>query len=295
MLIVICGATATGKSKLGLKLAQKLNSIIISADSRQVYQDFNIGTAKPSDNDLKLIPHYFINTHHPHQTLTLADYQEEVQLILDNHFQKSNIPPLLLGGTGLYIKSIVKGLKIPRVAPQEDLRKQLSQLGQSQIYEFLRQVDPLATQKIHFNDQVRTLRALEVFYTTGEPISSQQGENPPSYPILQIGLDCPPEILNQRIEKRTHEMIKMGFVEEVKDLETKYNQELPLFKTLGYAEIQEYLRGKITLNEAIDLIIIHTRQFAKRQRTWFRKQVEIEWFDATSTTLFKDVCNFLEI
>ena len=295
MLIVICGATATGKSKLGLKLAQKLNSIIISADSRQVYQDFNIGTAKPNDSELKLIPHYFINTHHPHQILTLADYQEGVQLILDNHFKTSNIPPLLVGGTGLYIKSITKGLKIPRVAPQEDLRKQLSQLGQSQIYEFLRQVDTLAAQKIHFNDKVRTLRALEVFYTTGKPISSQQGENPPSYPIVQIGLDCPPEILNKRIEKRTHKMIKMGFVEEVKKLETKYNKELPLFKTLGYAEIQEYLRGKITLNEAIDLIVIHTRQFAKRQRTWFRKQFEIKWFDATSTTLFEDVCNFLEI
>lgn len=293
MLIVICGATATGKSNLSVKLAQKLNSIIISADSRQIYKDFNIGTAKPSLTELNLIPHYLIDIYEPTINLTLADYQEQVNNILNNHWQNSTIPPLLVGGTGLYIKSIVKGLKIPRVAPNEDLRSQLSELGQGYNYEVLSKIDPLATQKIHLNDQFRTLRALEVFYVTGKPISEQQGENPPNYPIVQIGLDCPVETLNQRIIVRTKEMINQGLVEEVKELELKYGEDLPLLKTLGYAEIQQYLRGKISFEDAIELIIIHTRQFAKRQRTWFRAEPEIKWFDATSVNLFDQVYNFI--
>jgi tRNA dimethylallyltransferase len=289
MLIVICGATATGKSGLSIKLAQQFNSIIISADSRQVYRDFNIGTAKLSVSELKLVPHYLIDSYEPTFTLTLADYQEQVQGILTNHFQNEASPAFLVGGTGLYIKSIVRGLKIPRVAPQEYLRSQLSQMGQTQLYEFLRQVDPVATQKIHPHDQVRTLRALEVYYVTGQPISIQQGENPPNYPILQIGLDCPSEILNQWIEKRTQQMIDQGLIEEVKQLEAKYNPDLPLLKTLGYAEIQQYLREEIDLLEAMKLITIHTRQFAKRQRTWFRADPSIKWFDATSPNLFEEV------
>lgn len=289
MLIVICGATATGKSSLSIKLAQKFNSIIISADSRQVYRDFNIGTAKPSLDELKLVPHYLIDSYDPTLTLTLADYQEQVQGILTQHFQTYSTPALLVGGTGLYIKSIVRGLKIPRVAPQDNLRSQLSELGQAQLYEFLEQVDPVATQKIHHHDHIRTLRALEVYYVTGQPISTQQGENPPHYPILQIGLDCPPAILNQWIEKRTQQMIEQGLIAEVKELEIKYNPDLPLLKTLGYAEIQQYLRGKIDLSEAIELIKIHTRQFAKRQRTWFRADGDIQWFDVTSPTLWEEV------
>ncbi len=294
MLIVICGATATGKSNLSIKLAQKLNSIIISADSRQIYQDFNIGTAKPSLTELNLIPHYLIDCYEPTINLTLADYQDQVNNILNNHWQKTTIPPLLVGGTGLYINAIVKGLKIPRVAPQEDLRSQLTTFGKKYNYEVLSQVDPVATQKIHRNDQIRTLRALEVFYTTGKPITEQQGENPPNYPILQIGLDCPVDLLNQRIMKRTEDMINQGLVEEVQQLELKYGQDLPLLKTLGYAEIQQYLRGEIPLSDAIELIIIHTRQFAKRQRTWFRADPEIKWFDTTSLDLFDQIYNIID-
>lgn len=295
MLIVICGATATGKSNLSIKIAQKLNSIIISADSRQVYRDFNIGTAKLSFDQLKLVPHYLIDCYEPNFTLTLADYQLTVNNLLNQHFETSKSPPLLVGGTGLYIKSITKGLKIPRVSPNQELRQQLLTLGQGHNYAILKQIDPLAIQKIHSNDQVRTLRALEVFYTTGKPISEQQGETPPDYPIIQIGLDCCVEILNQWIKQRTQEMIAQGLVEEVQQLELKYGQDLPLLKTLGYQEIQQYLRGKITLDQAQELIMIHTRQFAKRQRTWFKADPQITWFDSTSKTLFNDVFNFIDI
>ncbi|MGD2182935.1 tRNA (adenosine(37)-N6)-dimethylallyltransferase MiaA [Lusitaniella coriacea] len=285
-LIVICGATATGKSSLALNLAQRLNSIVISADSRQVYREFDIGTAKPTREEQQLIPHYLIDVCNPTETLTLAEYQEQAQSIIQKSITSlSSLPPFLVGGTGLYIKSIVKGLKIPRVSPQPKLRENLQSLGQKQCYGFLQQIDPIAAQKIHPNDKVRTLRALEVFYVTGKPISEQQGENLPPYPILQIGLDCGAEALEKRIERRTEKMIAMGFVDEVEKLGQKYGWTLPLLDTLGYAEIKQYLIGKISLPEAKDLTILHTRQFAKRQRTWFRAYPDIEWFDANHSEI----------
>ncbi len=285
-LIVVCGATATGKTALALEIAQSINSIIISADSRQVYRELDIGTAKPTQEEQDLIPHYLIDICEPTETLTLAEYQEKAQNLIDKNIANF---PLLVGGTGLYIKSIVKGLKIPRVSPQTQLRLQLQALGQQQCYQILQQVDPIGSQKIHPNDQVRTLRALEVFYVTGIPISQQQGENPPTYPIVQIGLDCSSEELKKRIEKRTKKMINMGLIEEVENLVKKYGWDLPLFKTLGYAEIINYLQGKLSLSEAEKEIIVHTRQFAKRQRTWFRAYPEIEWFDTTSSHLVEKV------
>lgn len=284
MLIVICGATASGKSGLALELAQRLNTIIISADSRQIYREFDIGTAKPSVTEQKLVPHYLIDICEPTENFTLAEYQLNAQNLITNF---AAYPPLLVGGTGLYIKSITKGLKIPRVSPQPELRSQLIALGQTQLYGWLTQVDPIAAQKIHPNDQVRTLRALEVFYVTGKPISEQQGENPPDYPILQIGLDGEVAELDRRIEIRTHQMIELGLVKEVEYLIQKYGQDLPLLNTLGYAELKQYLAGYLSLAEAIDLTILHTRQFAKRQRTWFKAYPEIEWFDVNNPNLLE--------
>lgn len=278
MLIVICGATASGKSGLALEIAQRLNSAIISADSRQIYKEFDIGTAKPTIAEQKLVPHYQIDICEPTEILTLAEYQQQTELIVK---QKDTIP-LLVGGTGLYLDSITKGLKIPRVAPQPELRSQLSTLGQSQIHAWLTQIDPAAAKKIHLNDHYRTLRALEVYYVTGIPISAQQGENPPDYPILQIGLDCEVEALDRRIATRVGQMIEMGLVEEVKYLCDKYGRDLPLLSTLGYAEIKQYLLGEIDLEQAIALTVTHTRQFAKRQRTWFNKNKQINWFDHSS-------------
>ncbi|MBE9126267.1 MULTISPECIES: tRNA (adenosine(37)-N6)-dimethylallyltransferase MiaA [unclassified Coleofasciculus] len=291
-LIVVCGATATGKSGLALELAQRLGSIILSADSRQVYREFDIGTAKPSVAEQQLVPHYFIDSCAPTETLTVAEYQEQAQaLITSPPLPHSPTPPLLLvGGTGLYIKAVVRGLKIPRVAPNLELRSQLSALGQTQLYAFLHQVDPTAAEKIHPNDEVRTLRALEVYYVTGCPISEQQGENPPDYPILQIGLECTDlDKLTHRIAQRTEKMIVAGLVEEVETLCKKYGWDLPLLDTLGYREIKQYLISKISLLEARELTILHTRQFAKRQRTWFRAYPEIEWFDADSPDLVEKV------
>ncbi|MEH2226242.1 tRNA (adenosine(37)-N6)-dimethylallyltransferase MiaA [Nostoc sp.] len=285
-LIVICGATATGKSGLALALAGRLGSAILSADSRQVYREFDIGTAKPTVAEQKLVPHYLIDICNPADIMTLADYQHQTQALIAS---VGVAPVFLVGGTGLYIRSIVQGMKIPRVAPQTELRSQLESLGQSQLYAMLQQVDPAAAQKIHGNDLVRTLRALEVFYVTGYPISQQQGENPPNYPILQIGLDCGVERLAARIQQRTEQMIANGLAAEVENLCQKYGADLSLLNTLGYQEIKQYLAGDISLDEAKELIILHTRQFAKRQRTWFRAYPQIEWFDANAPDLLEKV------
>jgi tRNA dimethylallyltransferase len=285
MLIVICGATATGKSGLAIEIAQRLNSSIISADSRQVYREFDIATAKVSSAELALVPHYFISTYEPNHTLTVAEYQLQAQQLIETLHQQDTIP-LLVGGTGLYIKSVVKGMKIPRVAPQPELRSQLTRLGQSQCYQILQQVDAPAAAKIHANDPIRTIRALEVYYVTGRSISSQQGEEPPSYPILQIGLDCVDlDVLTHRIQRRTQQMVEWGWAAEVAYLGEKYGWDLPLLNTLGYAEMRQHLQGEISMVEAIDLTILHTRQFAKRQRTWFRSIPEIEWFDSDDKLL----------
>jgi tRNA dimethylallyltransferase len=285
MLIVICGATATGKSGLAIAIAQRLNSPIISADSRQIYREFDIATAKVSSAELALVRHELVSTSDPYFTVTLAQYQSQAQALIKKFHQQAQVP-LLVGGTGLYIKSVVKGMKIPRVAPQPDLRSQLLALGQVQCYQILAHLDRQAAEKIHPNDAIRTVRALEVYYVTGQTISSQQGEDPPSYPILQIGLDCERvDLLIDRIQHRTKQMLAMGWEDEVKYLGTKYGWELPLLDTLGYAEMRHYIRGEISLPEAIELTIVHTRQFAKRQRTWFRSIPEIEWFDSNDPIL----------
>jgi tRNA dimethylallyltransferase len=286
-LLVICGATATGKSGLALQIAQRcqqdgsLPPLIISADSRQVYREFDIGTAKPSWADQQQVPHALIDCCLPTASFTLADYKQQArQQLLRQH------QPILVGGTGLYIKTIVRGLKIPPVAPQPQLRAQLAELGQPFCWDLLEQVDPVAAAKIHRNDQVRTLRALEVFYVSGQPISQQQGEEPPHYPILQIGLDCANlDRMDERIAQRTRQMLEVGFVAEVTQLCQKYGADLPLLNTLGYAEIKRYLTGDLSLAAAETEIVLHTRQFAKHQRTWFRADSTIEWFDADRPSL----------
>ena len=278
----ICGATATGKSGLGIAVARELGSIIISADSRQIYREFDIGSAKVTQAEMAEIPHYLVDAYDPTQTVSAAMFQDQANQILS----KAALP-LLVGGTGLYLRAITHGMQIPRVAQHRELRSQLEALGQGLCYQLLQHLDPKACLKIHGNDRIRTVRALEVFYVTGMPMSAQQGEIRPDYPILQIGLRS--ECLNDRIIRRTRQMFELGFVDEVQNLVARYGDDLPLLNTLGYQEVRQYLRGEITLEESELLTVMHTRQFAKRQRTWFNGIKEIEWFDADDPDLFDRV------
>ena len=292
-LIVICGPTATGKSGLALRCAKRLNSPILSADSRQVYQDFDIGTAKPTQSEQRQVTHHLIDIYPPTATLTAAQYQEKAQALI-RQYQALGVTPILVGGTGLYIQSIVQGLRIPRVPPQPDLRQQLGTIAQPERYQWLQQVDPPSSIKIHPHDEVRTLRALEVYYATGQPLSAQQGTDPPAYPILQIGLDATDSDYEARILLRVKQMLQQGWIDEVKQLIDRYGPALPLLQTLGYAEVQQYLSGLLTLDQAISQTVLRTRQFAKRQRTWFKSDSKIIWFEAAADGLEQAVLDQIE-
>lgn len=292
-LLVIGGATATGKSGLAIALAERLQGAVLSADSRQVYREFDLGTAKPSQADRKLVPHYLIDICEPTETLTLAQYQRQTQGLIQQFHQAGTSVPILVGGTGLYIDAVVKGLNIPPVAPQPALRQQITALGQPHAYALLQSLDPTAAQRIHPNDPVRTVRALEIGYVTGRPPSALQGENPPAYPILYLGLDADADTLHRRIAQRAHTMIEMGLVDEVIRLVAKYGADLPLLQTLGYREMLTYLDGGCTLDSALEAIILHTRQFAKRQRTWFRNRATVQWFEAGAPDLVDQVWDWL--
>jgi tRNA dimethylallyltransferase len=288
-LVTICGPTATGKTSLGIELAQRLGSMVIGADSRQIYRELDIATATPTPTEREQAPHYLINTCEPSLVLTVADYQVFANNLITSSHQKKQIP-LLVGGTGLYIKSIVRGLQIPRVAPQPMLRNQLETYDGVFLYQLLQQVDPQT--KLHPKDRTRILRALEVYYVTGRSISSQQGERPPSYPIIQIGLDCAD--LEQRIRRRTDQMVVLGWEAETRQLIAKYGWDFPHLKTLGYAEMTSYLRGELDLQRAIEDTILHTKQLVKRQRTWFRAIPEIHWFDSTDPQLLDKAWDLLD-
>ncbi len=298
ILLVCGGATATGKTGLSLAIAPRLSARILSADSRLVYREMDIGTAKPTPAERAQVPHYLIDICPPTATLTLAEYQALAQgLIAQAHGDPVNPDPgnpehrwvpWLVGGTGLYIDAVVQGLKIPPVAPQPELRSQLQTLGQPHCYALLERMDGLAAQRIHPHDSVRTIRALEVTYVTGKPLSAQQGQQPPSYPIFYFGLDCDGMALERRIEARTAALFDQGLVAEVETLAQRYGPDLPLLQTLGYGEVLGYLAGDYSLAAAREQVVLHTRQFAKRQRTWFRKR-PIHWFDAEAPDLVDQV------
>lgn len=277
-LITLCGPTATGKSAHALYLARRLGSPLISADSRQIYREFNIGTAKPTPAQQKEWPHELIDIADPTEIMTVAQYQAQAQTLIDRAHHQGQIP-IVVGGTGLYIQALTEGLGIPAVPPQPLLRQQLEQLSPELCYHFLQQVDPPAAAKIHKNDRVRTLRALEIYYSTGRPSSQMKQRTPPPYEVLILGLTSSPSQLRRRIEQRARLMLAQGWIEEVKALQAKYGPDLRLLKTLGYAEISRYLQGELSHDQLLTEIVQHTRQFAKRQLTWFRRTPGIEWLD----------------
>ncbi len=290
-LIVIAGPTATGKSRQALLLAQQLGSPLLNADSRQVYREFDIGTAKPTPAEQALWPHELIDIADPRHTYTVAEFQQAAQTRIAQAHQQGRTP-ILVGGTGLYIQSITAGLGIPTVPPQPQLRAQLETWPPEIRYAWLQQLDPAAAQHIHPHDAVRTLRALEIIYTTGKTASSLRQAHPPRYPILMLGLRCPMPRLEQRIAWRTAEMLQAGWIEEVKGLRERYGPDLPLLNTLGYAEIGAYLEGRLPEAELQPLIVQRTRQFAKRQMTWFRAMLRshsggcrVLWLDCEAKDL----------
>lgn len=281
-LIAIAGPTASGKTQFSLRLARALDGEIICADSRQIYQDMDIGTAKPSAQELGQATHHLFDYVDPRETYSVANYRKAA-LAKIAAIQERGKQPLLVGGTGLYFRTLLYDYNLPEVPAQPDLRETLEQLPLDTLKAELIAVDPVAGERIHLNDRFRLVRALEVFKVTGRPISSFQTRSSGlSMPCLYVGLRLPKAYLYERIQQRIEQMFKSGLIEEVKALQQKYGPELPLLKTLNYAEVTHYLNGVYDLDTAKEKMFIHTRQYARRQRTWFQRDQEIHWFDIES-------------
>jgi len=274
-LVVILGPTASGKSDLAIKLAEKFNGEIISADSRQVYQEMDIGTAKIEIKKV-MIPHYLIDIIKPNQEFTLAQYKKlAVKIIKD--IQKRGKLPFLVGGTGLYIQSVIDNLQIPKVKPDKKLRNKLEKLTNQELCQQLKKLDPLSDATIDHRNKRRLIRALEVCLITKKPFSKQRKKDKPLFDVCQIGIKSNKKTLEKRINQRVGKMFEAGLIEEVKKLAQKYSPDLPSMSGIGYQEIIPYLQGEITLEQAKELIKQHSRQYARRQMSWFRRDKRIIW------------------
>ena len=281
--IVLIGPTASGKTDLAIEIAKYFKMHIHNVDSRQIYKFMDIGTAKPSKNQQKTIKHYLIDIEDPKSQINVKEFQGIAQKSIEKEIQQNKLP-FLVGGSGLYMNSIIKGFFMPEVPPQITLRSQLEELGQEKCWDLLKSCDPVSAKKINYADQIRTIRALEVFYVTGKSLSSQKVQNPPPWKILELGIDR--ENLKDRIFQRTKNMFLLGLIEETKDIMSKYDADLPILETIGYKEAKEVLINNLTIDKAIELTTTKTIQFAKRQKTWFRNKNNPIWLN--NKNLLKD-------
>jgi len=284
-LIVVIGPTAVGKSQLALNLAQRFDGEIVNADSRQVYRYLDIGTNKPTLDEQKLVSHHVIDVVNPDEDFTLAHYCQLAAQAMKTVSQKGKLA-LLVGGSGLYIWSIVEGWKIPAIPPNKELRHTLETKAQRQgsdaLYQELQIVDPLAASKIHPNNTRRIIRALEIYHMTKEPPSKLWRREPPDFPVIILGLTMGRGELYKKIDRRIAEMIKRGFVEEVKSLlQRGYDFSLRSMSGIGYKQIGQFLQDEITLPAAIERINFETHRLVRHQYAWFHlNDTRIHWFDA---------------
>ena len=283
-LIAIVGPTAVGKSKLAIHLVQTLDGEIVSADSRQVYRYMDIGTAKPSLKERALVPHHLIDVVDPDEDFSLALYQEMAYRAVKEIQQRGRLA-LLVGGSGLYVRAVIRGLQIPQVPPDAELRRSLEEKaateGYMALYEELKELDPDAAKNIDPRNIRRLIRAIEVCRLSGVPFSQLQGSEPTPFRSLVLGLTTARDDLYRRIDSRVDRMMEQGLVEEVKALlERGYSLDLPSMSGLGYKQIGQYLRGEVKLPEAVQQIKYETHRFARHQYAWFRPKDEgIHWFD----------------
>ncbi|MHB1686245.1 MAG: tRNA (adenosine(37)-N6)-dimethylallyltransferase MiaA [Ignavibacteriaceae bacterium] len=295
-IIVIVGPTCSGKTSLSLLLAEKLNAEIISADSRQVFNYLDIGTAKPSKQNLEQVKHHFINVLEPDENYNVSRFENEALAVIKNILDKNKIP-LIVGGSGLYVKALIDGI-FDEVDIDEEFRKDLLEkkklYGDDFLYSELLKVDPESAAKMLPQNWKRIIRALEVFHLTGKPIGFHQKEHKrqTDFKFVQFGLNWERSILYTNIDRRVDEMIALGLVEETKNiLEKGFDKNLNSLNTVGYKEIISFLDGNISLDRAVELIKRNTRRFAKRQLTWFRADDRIIWMNIKSQ---KDLENIAE-
>lgn len=285
--IVILGPTCSGKTNLGISIAEKLHSEIISADSRQIYKYLTIGTAKPDAGELSKVKHHFVDMLEPDADFNISKYEIDSLQIISHLLDEGKIP-VVVGGSGLYIRALVDGI-FNSVDSDEEYREELKdkreKYGNEYLYEELKKVDPLSALKMLPQNWKRVMRALEVFHLTGQPIWKFQEDytRKNNCEFLPFGLNWNRKVLYANIEKRVDQMIEAGLVDEVKSILSQgYSKELNALNTVGYKEIISFLENEISLERAVELIKRNTRHYAKRQMTWFRKDKRIQWLEIES-------------
>ncbi len=289
--IAIAGPTASGKTSLAVEIAKVLKTEIISADSRQIYKEFDIATAKPSKQEMQGIKHHLIDVVSPEEEFTVADFADKAAEVMRNLFEQGKIP-VVAGGTGLYFRILLENYDMPKVAPDKELRKKLHNIEKEQgvqaLYDLLKQQDPVLAENMHPNNTVKIIRALEVCKTLGIPMSQAQKKKDPLYDVIWIGLGHlngeDRQFLYNRTDKRVDLMLEQGLEQEAKKLYEKYGKINSLLKTIGYQEFIDYFEEKISYEQCIEKIKQNTRRYAKRQLTWFRRNEDIKWFDIRKET-----------
>ena len=283
--IVICGPTASGKTALSIELAKKINGEIISSDSMQIYKYMDIGTAKPTKEEMQGIKHYLLDFVEPSQRYSVAEFKKDAEKAIEEILQKGKTP-IIVGGTGLYVDSLIYGIEYQTIEFDEQYRKQLEERvekeGLETLYNEAKKIDPQAIEKISLNDKKRILRILEIYKATGKNKTEQEIESRKNgvkydYKVFAINMDR--EKLYERINKRVDIMIENGLIEEVEKLLEKYKEFPTAMQGLGYKEVVEYLQGKVSEEEMIENIKRETRRYAKRQLTWFRKNKQTIWIE----------------
>jgi tRNA dimethylallyltransferase len=285
-LLVVVGPTAVGKSELAIKLAQRYNGEIISGDSIQVYKGLDIGTAKIKPEQMDGIVHHLIDIHEPDYYYSVADFQTAAQQLITEINQRGRLP-IIVGGTGLYIKAITENYQLPEIETNLELRQQLAALSREELYADLLKYDPETAERLHINDQKRVIRALEIYHQLGKPLSQFHAEQKirqqTEYHQLLIGLTMERSKLYERINQRVNLMIEQGLVTEVEMLKLAgFDSSHNSMQGIGYKEMLQHLAGELTLTETVAKIQQATRNFAKRQLSLFRANPEIKWFDLTN-------------
>ena len=297
--IAIAGPTASGKTALAVRVAKYLGTEIISADSRQIFKEFDIATAKPTKEEIQGVVHHLIDVVNPDEEFTVADFADRAAKIMENLFEQGKTP-VVAGGTGLYFRILLENYDMPRVAPDKELREELKNIEKTQgvevLYNMLKELDPVLAEKMHPNNTVKIIRAIEVCKTLNIPMSQAQKKKPPLYNIKWFGLGHlngeDRKFLYDRIDRRVDIMLETGLDAEAGQLYEKYGRISSLMNTIGYQEFIEYFDGNISYDEAVSKIKQNTRRYAKRQLTWFRQNPEIRWLDIrnrTSDELFEDI------
>lgn len=288
--IVIVGPTASGKTAVSIELAKKLNGEIISADSMQVYKDMNIGTAKPTEEEKEGIKHYLLDVALPSETFNVAKYKELATLAIEEILSKGKVP-IIVGGTGLYINTLVNGIEFLDIPNDLEYRNKLIEKGYKEgatvLHEELMKIDPVAAQNIDANNIRRVARALEIYKVTGKTKTEldKESQKEVKYDYRMFGLEWDRNELYERINLRVDLMIEMGLIEEVKDIVEKYTISNTAVQGLGYKEVIEYLNGDVSYEDMIENLKLETRHYAKRQLTWFRRDTRITWLKKQDAVL----------